>query len=435
MNYRYICKKTRQHDNNTTTRQHDNTTTQKIMKKIFTLLPCFALIFSLNAQTFTNYTTTDGLLNNTVNALDIDSNDQLWFGTQSGVSHFDGTTWTNYTEADGLIDETVLAISVMSNGAVWVGTDFGLSVFDGISWTSYTEADGLADNRVKYIEEDAAGNVWIGNNDGVSVFDGSNWISYTTADGLPFGGVSYVTIHPNGDKWLGTGLGGVVIFDGTSFTEITENEGLLNDKVRSIAIDEDDNKWVGTSDGISVFDTNNQFVTNHEIIFILPPPDELNPVEDVKIDSKGNVWAGVYVDYLVTEGGVSMYNGNNWIDYDVADGLVGPVVRQLAIDSEDNIWVATSTGISKISDVPTAVSHPNEQTEFSVFPNPTSDFLNVELTKSDAKELKIYSSTLQLVKSISIEAGQTQVSIDVQGLTTGIYFMVINQQALKFVVK
>jgi len=288
---------------------------------------------------------------------------------------------------------------------------------------------------VKYIEEDASGNVWIGNNDGISVFDGINWTSYTTADGLPFGGVNYVTIHPNGDKWLGTGLGGVLIFDGTSFTEITENEGLLNDKVRGIAIDENDNKWIGTSDGISVFDTNNQFSTNHEIIFILPPPDELNPIEDVKIDSKGNVWAAVYVDYLVTEGGISMYNGNNWIDYDVADGLVGPVVRQLVIDSEDNIWVATSTGISKISDVPTAVSQPNETATFSLFPNPVSNRLNVELTNSDVQELKIYTTTLQLVKSLPVEAGQTQISIDVQGLETGVYFMVVDQQAMKFMVK
>jgi len=288
---------------------------------------------------------------------------------------------------------------------------------------------------VKYIEEDASGNVWVGNNDGVSVFDGSNWTSYTTADGLPFGGVASITIHPNGDKWFGTGLGGVVIFDGTSFTEITENEGLLNDKVRAIAIDENDNKWIGNSDGISVFDANNQFSTNHEIIFILPPPDVLNPVEDVKIDSKGNIWAGVYVDYLVTEGGVSMYNGSNWVDYDMTDGLVGPVVRQLAIDSEDNIWVATSTGISKRSDVPTAISQANEAAEFSLFPNPVSDHLNVELTSSDAKELKIYTATLQLVKNISIEAGQTQLSVDVQGLDAGVYFMIINQQALKFVVK
>ncbi len=43
-----------------------------------------------------------------------------------------------------------------------------------------------------------------------------------------------------------------------------------------------------------------------------------------------------------------MFAGSEWVDYDEDDGLAGPVVRRLAIDSQNNVWVATSTGISKI---------------------------------------------------------------------------------------
>ena len=301
------------------------------------------------AQVFTNFTTSDGLINNTVNCLTIDGNDNLWFGTQEGLSFFDGTIWTNYdnTSYPDMVSNTILAIAVDADNNLWIGTDFGANKFDGTNWTTYTEDDGLADNRIKYIKADAEGNIWFANNDGISIFDGTNWESYTMADGLPFGGTNYVTFDAQGNAFLGTPLGGVLIFDGTDFTSITENENLINNRVRSIAIDDNQNIWIGTAGGVSVFDENNEFINNHELIFELPPPDELNPVEDVQIASDGRVWVGVYVDYLVTEGGISTYDGSDWSDYNVDDGLIGPVVRRLAIDSQDNVWVATSTGISK----------------------------------------------------------------------------------------
>ena len=65
---------------------------------------------------------------------------------------------------------------------------------------------------------------------------------------------------------------------------------------------------------------------------------------DLEIDSYGRIWAGIYVGYL-SEGGVAMYNGNQWSDYDYnVDGLIGKNIKDLAIDSENNIWMATTSG-------------------------------------------------------------------------------------------
>jgi ligand-binding sensor domain-containing protein len=51
----------------------------------------------------------------------------LWFGTRGGVSRFDGETWTSYTTADGLVHDNVSVVEVAPDGAVWFGTEGGLT--------------------------------------------------------------------------------------------------------------------------------------------------------------------------------------------------------------------------------------------------------------------------------------------------------------------
>ena len=366
----------------------------------------------------------------------------MWFGTQAGVSVFDGTNWTAHntgTDA-GFVDDVITAIKVLVNGEVWIGSDFGASHYDGTSWTTYTETDGLGDNRVKTINELDNGNIVFGTNDGFTTFDGTVWTSFGTSDGLPFGGVTSALSDNYGVLIIGTSLGGVTISDG-GFTEITEDEGLLNDKVRVVAIDDMNNRWIGTSDGISVYNDNDLFIEQHTRMFELPAPDTLNPVEDIKIDSEGNVWVGVYVDYLVTEGGVSAYNGTDWVQFEPADGLVGPVVRQLAIDSQDNVWVATSTGISKISDVDlgggsgTGILNSGEISALKIYPNPATDQISIELPLgNEIGQIDFFDTSLRLVKSEPLIQNSGIIKISVEDLKMGVYIARIGNSVSRLLV-
>jgi ligand-binding sensor domain-containing protein len=407
------------------------------MKKVLTLLIISLTLplIHLHAQIFTNYTEADGLISNFVNCVALDADDNVWFGTKDGISFFDGTTWTNFdqTSHPALVDNNVLALDVDTDNNLWIGTDFGVNKFDGTNWTTYSEADGLADDRIKYINQSDDGRIWFANNDGISILDGTTWTSYVLADGIPFGGINFVTFDTNGKAWLGTPLAGILIFDGTGFSEITENEGLLNDKVRSIAISSENEKWIGTADGISVFDANNNFVEHHELIFELPPPDLLNPVEDVQIDPAGRIWVGVYIDYLVTEGGITMYENSAWTDYNVSDGLVGPVVRRLAIDSENIVWVVTSSGVSRIGEIPTSNFDIEIQNRIQVFPNPTSDKVTFEIPiELIGSEFKIFNNVGVLLQNGTIRS-ENQI-IDLKNMADGIYFISIDRTYTKKVI-
>jgi ligand-binding sensor domain-containing protein len=65
-----------------------------------------------------------------VEAIVVAPDGALWFGTWDGVSRFDGQTWTTYTTKDGLTNDSVEAIAVAPDGALWFGTGGGVSRYE-----------------------------------------------------------------------------------------------------------------------------------------------------------------------------------------------------------------------------------------------------------------------------------------------------------------
>jgi len=389
------------------------------MKKIL-LLIMSVIALQLNAQTITNYTIADGLLSNFVECIEADVNDNIWFGTSVGVQKFDGSNWTAYTTTDGLVNDNVKVITSTSNGDIWVGTDYGVSSFDGTSWLTYDNTNGLNSNQVKSIDEYANGGIWIGTNLGVSYFDGTSWTSYSSAD-LHWSGVNATAFDSNGDKWFASPLGGITHFDGTTFTPYDTSNGLLSQFVTDILVDNNDNKWVGTSSGMSVLDASNTSFIQHTRMYVMPPPDTLNPVVDIAFNDVGShVWTTIYVGYLA-EGGVAYWNGSQWEDFHVSDGLVGPNVRGLAIDSDDNVWVATSTGVSKISAIPSSVSNISKSI-VKVYPNPTLGKVYINTQSENLNTIAVYNNLGSLVYSENLKC-QQKIEIDFSSLTKGLYYI------------
>lgn len=404
------------------------------MKNTFSLLAA-CLCVSISAQTITNYDTNTGLPSNDLRDVAIDAAGNVWLASQAGVIRFDGVTAVNHTPIThpGLVSSNVMAIAVMDNGDVWAGTDNGVSVFDGTSYTTYTTADGLSDNQINNIKQAPNGDVWLATINGATRFSNGVFTAFGSPD-IPFGGTTYIAFADNGDVWLGTGLGGIRIYDGTTFTSIVEADGLISNKIRSIVFDNAQNKWVATAKGISTFDASNLQTGDHTRPFVLPAPDTLNPVTDVVLDEQGQVWAGIYVDYLVTEGGVSVYGGSSWIQFEVSNGLAGPNVRRLAVDANDAVWVTTSSGLSKITGVRIGIDEQVEGIEFSVYPNPAKNDLTLAMgTNARSQPFWIFDTQLRLVHS-----GRTsseKALVDVSGFDPGIYVVKLGTSMRKFVIE
>jgi Histidine kinase/Y_Y_Y domain/Two component regulator propeller len=70
--------------------------------------------------TFHTYTLKDGLAGNNVYCATQDKEGFIWFGTETGLSRFDGTHFKNYTVADGLPDNEIINIFTDSKGRIWL---------------------------------------------------------------------------------------------------------------------------------------------------------------------------------------------------------------------------------------------------------------------------------------------------------------------------
>ncbi len=105
-----------------------------------------------------------------------------WFGTDLGAeSHYGDNTlenWVVYTKVEGLVNDFVQAIGADHKGNIWFGTQGGISVFDGKAFTSYTTDNGLNSNNILCLTTDSNGVVWIGTDNGVNSFSNGTFTSY-----------------------------------------------------------------------------------------------------------------------------------------------------------------------------------------------------------------------------------------------------------------
>src|SRR5215467_10674086 len=86
------------------------------------VLGILAIAQTATAQeySYVHYDVKDGLAGSLVYCGVQDHDGFLWFGTETGLSRFDGTHFQNFTTKDGLPDNEVLRLFVDSKNRVWI---------------------------------------------------------------------------------------------------------------------------------------------------------------------------------------------------------------------------------------------------------------------------------------------------------------------------
>jgi hypothetical protein len=92
---------------------------KKLYGFVFIFLPCFSFEASAQQLILKNYKIKDGLPSTEVYCAFQDSKGYIWFGSDGGVSKFDGYSFKNYTTEDGLADNVVFEVSEDKRGRIW----------------------------------------------------------------------------------------------------------------------------------------------------------------------------------------------------------------------------------------------------------------------------------------------------------------------------
>jgi hypothetical protein len=135
------------------------------------------------------------------------------------------------------------------------------------------------------------------------------WHNFGVNDGLPFSDVYEILQDCEGNLWFGFRGWGACRYDGVEFTNFTTEDGLAGNWVGSIFQDGGGNLWFGTG-----------------------PPGGL--------PARGGLRA-------YGRGGVSRYDGKEFINFTTADGLATNMVTCIVEDQEGNLWFGGPGGVSR----------------------------------------------------------------------------------------
>jgi ligand-binding sensor domain-containing protein len=352
--------------------------------------------------------------------------DQMWLSKSNGLPHLDvkdivlkgdslyalttsnlnlwnpeNSSWTQI----GTNLPYLKCMRVTENNIVWIGrrrttstNGFAKFSLESQEWFEFTPP-GPPGNQFHCLAMDANGVLWCGTkSDGVFRYDGTTWQQFTKQDGLPTNYIEVITIDSQNRKWLGTTGGGVAIIDeydslttviqedhlsdavaAPNYIVITDikidrygniwilnlsaannkvvavysaqlewqyftmQEGILNGAVRAVDFDSYDRIWVASDGGVNVIDYNNTLMYKDDDDFsgTLTTMDglEANHVKDIAIDLDDIVW-------IATESGL-----NYWVsgDVNVQYGILSNSVNKIEVDVRNNKWFGTSAGVSVLA--------------------------------------------------------------------------------------
>jgi ligand-binding sensor domain-containing protein len=214
----------------------------------------------------------------------------LWLGGL-GASYFDGDKWSSYSVADGLAGTLVRAIASDSQGRTWFGTETGLSIWNGSIFFNLTRENGLPSDRIAALLANGD-TMWIAADGGGLFRFEQNQLQLFTPENadLPSASIAVLASEPDGALLLGDAQGLARFAQGQA-TPIRELTGYA---VTALATTAKGEIWVGAR-GDGLFYYNGSQWTE-------PPGSDQPPIGTISallVADDGSVWIGTNTGGLI----------------------------------------------------------------------------------------------------------------------------------------
>lgn len=276
------------------------------------------------------FTREDGLANEYVFGIGVDSEGYKWFGTNAGgASRYKDGDWRVFFPMHGLADYWIYTFAEQRDKIYWIGTWAGANRVDLETMEITTVKDELINEWVYGLAVDSQNRVWFGTEGGISMLDGEAWTHWTHEDGL--GGENAQELPASANTGLGTR-------NRHDLSIMVGGDASYNPNyVFSTIADTDDAIWAGTwGAGVSRLEKGEwtSFTTADGLAG--------NVVYSIAQGADGVYWFG-------TNNGLSRFDGKVWTNYGVQDGLLGSDVYAIAVTTDNQVWVGTRGGVARLS--------------------------------------------------------------------------------------
>ncbi|MBV8274939.1 MAG: hypothetical protein JO170_06730 [Verrucomicrobia bacterium] len=268
----------------------------------------------------------------------------LWLRFEHGLIRFDGKKFAVGKDIHANIELPLDVYSLLlgSSGVLWISSWKAMFCrLPNGNFKQFGKNDGVPEDPLAPLFLDKEGTLWVGTeNHGLLCFKENRFSTYSGTLDLARHQVYAFSETSDGAVWIAT-ASGVYRIDRKSneIRRFSKIDGLPADAVYGLRVDRQGRLWAGTGRGLARLENG----------IFQPIPNDLGrlPIEVLTIDSHGMIWASIAGGGLWRvepgTGQVSQLPPEN--------GRPVPNIQQIFEDREGNIWLATSEGLERLSDV------------------------------------------------------------------------------------
>ncbi|OXB00868.1 two-component regulator propeller domain-containing protein [Flavobacterium pectinovorum] len=339
------------------------------------LVFCLSTIYSFGQQIkFENFTTNQGLSNNSVLDIESDKDGGLWIATWDGLNYFDGYSFkifkNNFKDHKTVSSNYITKLQKDALGRIWLITKEG-------NVNQYLGNDEFAAFKFKStpkgIHLSQKGNIVVETSTAYYEFKNNSFVEIpqNNVQRTDFENLKSILLrkYPKliindilkdklGNIWFATRENGLYIITNESnenniehFTsDLYAPYSFTNNEIETLHEDDFGNIWLGQKDGgLSM-----AFTGSEKINSVMPHPIKEPNLPDETIravtkDSKGKIWLGYYTR------GLYCYNDRSHLyeKFKIDKAASSPDwerIRTLFTSSDGTVWAGTYKGILRISD-------------------------------------------------------------------------------------
>jgi ligand-binding sensor domain-containing protein len=202
---------------------------------------------------FTSFGLAEGLRGNLGWTIAPGTHQDIWVGTDAGLSHYVDGRFEFLAPQFGLENVRVRTVMEDRTGALWFGTQGrGAYRYQDGKLTEYSARTGLSGNLVKAIIQDSQGRMILGTDKSIDIIENGSILPPVPAIAA-LGAITTSILYEDTQHrlWIATDAHGLYVLDHGKLKRYNRANGLPAD--RAIAIEDDgrDGLWIGTTGGIA----------------------------------------------------------------------------------------------------------------------------------------------------------------------------------------